>query len=171
MKRSSMTRGFFSVFILVGCLIAGMGNMLHGQEPSKTENSGKDAQLEIWLQNMTAPLITAGFWLSYNPSQITVLGVEVFDDSDLPGPWNHTMTKKLANPNGAGSYLVTLGNLANVTPDKNDEIKLAQVRFHCKGDCDKPITITTISGFDTVVADQGHVYDSELTPFSFIIDY
>ena len=171
MKRTSMIRTFSLVVILAGFLIAGISDILHGQEPSKTENTGKNAPVEIWLQNMTAPLITAGFWLSYNPSQIIISGLEVFDDSDLPGPWDHTMTKKLENPNGEGSYLVTLGNLANVTPDKNGEIKLAQVRFRCKGNCDEPITITTISGFDTVVGDEGHVFDYELTPFSFIVNY
>ena len=62
--------------------------------------------------------------MSYNRAHITVSSVEIFDDGDLPGPWDHAMTKKLENPKGSGTYLVTLGNLANVEPDKNDEVKL-----------------------------------------------
>ena len=171
MKRPAMISTISVAFVLIGFLISGVGDILYGQEPSKTENPGKDAQVEIWLQGITAPLITAGFWLSYNPAQTTVAAVKVFDDSDLPGPWDHAMTKKHEKPDGSGTYLVTLGNLANVQPDKNGEIKLAQVRFHCNGDCVEPITIKTILGFDTVVGDEGRVYDSELTPFSFIINY
>ena len=171
MKRSAMIRSTSVAFVLMGFLISGVGDILYGQEPSKTENPGKDAQVEIWLQGITAPLITAGFWLSYNPTQTIITAVEVYDDSDLPGPWDHAMTKKLENPDGSGTYLVTLGNLANVDPDKTAEIKLAQVRFRCNGDCVEPITIKTILGFDTVVGDEGRVYDSELTPFSFKINY
>ena len=126
MKGPIMTRTICVTFVLIGFLISSIVDSLHGQEPSKTESSGKDAQVEIWLQGITAPLITAGFWLSYNPSKIIVSGVEVFDDSDLPGPWDHAMTKKLENPDGPGTYLVTLGNLANVDPDQNAEIKLAK---------------------------------------------
>ena len=170
MRIPAVIRTCSVTFIFMGFLISGIGNTLHGQEPSKAENPGKDTQLEIWLQGISEPLVTAGFWLRYNPSQTIVSSVEVYDDSDLPGPWDHAMTKKLEKPDGSGTYLVTLGNLGNVQPDKNDEIKLAQVRFRCKGDCDEPITITTIVGFDTVVGDEGHVYDAELAPFSFIIN-
>ena len=120
---------------------------------------------------MAYALITAGFWLKFNPAQMVVSSLEVYDDSDIPGPWDHAMTKKLENPDGSGTYLVTLGNLANVDPDQNAQIKLAKVRFRCKGDCGDPITISTIAGFDTVVGDEGRVYDSELPPFSFIINY
>ena len=171
MKRPAMIPTLSVAVILVGFMISGFGDSLHAKEHSKEKNLGKDAQVEIWLQGIVAPLITAGFWISFNPAQTTVAAVEVFDDADLPGPWDHAMTKKLENPEGAGTYLVTLGNLANVDPDKNDEIKLAQVRFSCRGDCDQPITIKTILGFDTVVSDQGRVYDTDLAPFSFIINY
>ena len=171
MKRPAIISTISVTFVLMGFLISGVGDSLHGQEPSKTENPGKDAQVEIWLQGITKPLITAGFWISYNPAQTIVSAVEVFDDADLPGPWDHAMTKKHENPDGPGTYLVTLGNLANVDPDKNGEIKLAQVRFSCKGDCTEPITIKTILGFDTVVGDEGRVYDSQLAPFSFKINY
>ncbi len=171
MKRFAMIRTISAVFVLMGFLIFGVGDILYGQEPSTMETTGKDAQVEIWLQGLTAPLITAGFWISYNPAQTTVAAVEAFDDADLPGPWDHAMTKKHEKPDGPGTYLLTLGNLANVDPDKNGEIKLAQVRFSCKGDCVEPLTIKTILGFDTVVGDEGRVYDSELAPFSFKINY
>jgi hypothetical protein len=170
MKRLATLSTLSVAVVLIGFLVSGFGNRLHGKEPSKTDNPGTETQVEIWLEGIPAPLITAGFWMSYNPTQIMVSSVKVFDDADLPGPWDHAMTKKLENPEGTGTYLVTLGNLANVDPDKNDEIKLAQVRLHCKGNCVEPITIKTILGFDTVVGDEGRVYDSELAPFSFTIN-
>ena len=170
MKRPSMIRIVAFAVVLIGFLITGVGDGLNGKEPSTTEKPGKEAQVEIWLEGIPSPLITAGFWMSYNPAQMAVSSVKVFDDADLPGPWDHAMTKKLENPEGAGTYLVTLGNLANVEPDKNNEIKLAQVSLRCKGNCAEPITIKTILGFDTVVGDEGRVYDSDLTPFSFKIN-
>ena len=170
MKRPAIIRTVSVAVVLIGFLVSGVGNRLNGKEPSKTEESGKETQVEIWLQGIRAPLLTAGFWMSYNPAQIMVSSVEVFDDSDLPGPWDHTMTKKRESPDGSGTYLVTLGNLANVDPDENAEIKLGQVRLRCKGDCAEPITIKTILGFDAVVGDERRVYESELAPFSFKIN-
>ena len=80
MKRPALISTISVAFVLMGFLLSGVGDSLHGQEPSKTENPGKDAQVEIWLQGITAPLITAGFWLSYNPAQTTISSVEVYED-------------------------------------------------------------------------------------------
>jgi hypothetical protein len=170
MKRPAMIGTLSVAVVLIGFLISGMGDRLHGSEPTKTENSGQETEVEIWLQGISGPLLTAGFWMNYNPAQILVSAVDVFDDADLPGPWDHAMTKKSENPDGTGTYLVTLGNLSNVEPDKKAEIKLAKVRLRCKENCPEPITIKTILGFDTVVGDEGRVYDSELLPFSFKIN-
>lgn len=170
MKRPVMINTLTIAVVLIGFLISGIGDRLYGSEPTKAENSGQKTEVEIWLQGIPGPLLTAGFWMSYDPAQIMVSSVEVFDDADLPGPWDHAMTKKSENPEGTGTYLVTLGNLSNVEPDKNSEIKLAKVLLRCKDNCPEPITIKTILGFDTVVGDEGRVYDSELPPFSFKIN-
>ena len=122
----------------------------------------KEAEADVWLKGVTEDIITAGFWLSYDASQVTIVSVEIYDGSVLPGPWDRNMSKKVGNPSGKGTYLVTVGNLANVKPDKNTDVIIARIKYLCKDKCTKPMTFTTIQGFDTVVGNSGKVYDPEI---------
>ena len=137
-------------------------------EKERAEDPNKEAEVDIWLRNMHEPLITAGFWITHDPSKVSITGSEIYDNSDLPGPWDHSMTSKVINPDGQGTYMVIVGNLSNVEPDKNSEIMVAKVRLLCKGKCTAPIKVSTIPGFDTVVGDSGHVYDPEIKLVTFI---
>ena len=123
---------------------------------------GKEAEIDIWLKGVPEEIITAGFWISYDPSQASIVSVDIYDGSVLKGPWDSSMTKKVENPSGKGTYLVTAGNLSNVKPDKNSDVIIGKVKYQCKEKCSKPITITTIKGFDTVVGGEGKVYDPEI---------
>ncbi len=123
---------------------------------------GKEAEIDIWLKGVPEEIITAGFWISYDSSQMSIVSVDIYDGSVLKGPWDSSMTKKVENPSGNGTYLVTAGNLANVKPDKNSDVIIGKIKYLCKDKCTKPITITTIKGFDTVVGGEGKVYDSEI---------
>ena len=123
---------------------------------------GKEAEIDIWLKGVPEEIITAGFWISYDPSQASIVSVEIYDGSVLKGPWDRSMTKKVENPSGKGTFLVTVGNLANVKPDKKSDVIIAKVKYLCKDKCTKPITLTTIQGFDTVVGNSGKVYDAEI---------
>jgi hypothetical protein len=122
----------------------------------------KEAEIDIWLKGVKEEIITAGFWISYDPSQVTLVSVEIYDGSVLKGPWDNSMTRKVENPTGKGNYLVTVGNLANVKPDKNSDVIIGKIKYLCKDKCTKPFTITTIKGFDTVVGGEGKVYDPEI---------
>lgn len=123
---------------------------------------GKEAAIDIWLKGVPEEIITAGFWISYDPSQVSIISVEIYDGSVLKGPWDSSMTKKVENPSGKGTYLVTAGNLSNVKPDKSGDVIIGKIKYVCKDKCTKPITITTIKGFDTVVGGEGKVYDPEI---------
>jgi hypothetical protein len=123
---------------------------------------GKEAEVDIWLKGVPEEIITAGFWLSYDPSQVSIVSAEIYDGSVLKGPWDGSMTKKVENPSGKGTYLVTVGNLANVKPDKKGDVIIGKIKYLCKDKCTKPITLITIQGFDTVVGGEGKVYDPEI---------
>lgn len=123
---------------------------------------GKEAAIDIWLKGVKEEIITAGFWVSYDSSEVTIVSVEIYDGSVLKGPWDGSMSKKVENPSGKGTYLVTVGNLSNVKPDKNGDVIIGKITYRCKDKCTKPITLTTIKGFDTVVGGEGKVYDPEI---------
>ena len=75
------------------------------------------------------------------------------------------MTKKVENPGGnKGAYLVTVGNLTNVKPDKDSAVIVGKIKYLCKDKCTKPIELRMIEGFDTVVGNSGKVYDAEIKP-------
>jgi hypothetical protein len=129
-------------------------------EQKAPKDLGKEAEIDIWLKNVPEEIITAGFWISYDPTQVSIASAEIYDGSVLKGPWDRSMTKKVENPGGKGTYLVTVGNLANVKPDKKGDVIIGKVKYLCNDKCTKPITLTTIQGFDTVVGGGGKVYDS-----------
>ena len=131
-------------------------------DPKAPKGLGKDAEIDIWLKGVPEEIITAGFWIAYDPSEVTTLSVDIYDGSVLKGPWDSSMSKKVENPSGKGTYLVTVGNLSNVKPDKNGDVIIGKIKYACKDKCKKPITIKTIKGFDTVVGGEGKVYDPEI---------
>lgn len=131
-------------------------------DPKAPKGLGKDAEIDIWLKGVPEEIITAGFWISYDPAQVTTVSVDIYDGSVLKGPWDSSMSKKVENPSGKGTYLVTVGNLANVKPDKSGDVIIGKIKYVCKEKCTKPIIITTIKGFDTVVGGEGKVYDPEI---------
>ena len=134
---------------------------------------GKEVDVDIWLHDTPEPLISAGFWITYDPSKVSIVSVDVYDGSVLPGPWDREMTKKVKDARGPGTYKVFCAHLSLVAPDKNRDIIIAKVRFLCKDKCDTPITISTISKvvprFDTVVGDSVYVYDPKIKPITITI--
>ena len=131
-------------------------------DPKAPKGLGKDAEIDIWLKGVPEEIITAGLWIAYDPSEVTTIFVDIYDGSVLKGPWDSSMSKKVENPSGKGTYLVTVGNLSNVKPDKNGDVIIGKIKYVCKDKCKKPITIKTIKGFDTVVGGEGKVYDPEI---------
>jgi hypothetical protein len=142
-------------------------------EKEGIKSKSKEVDVDIWLHDVPKPLISAGFWITYDHLQVSIVSVKVYDDNDLPGPWDGTSTKKQKDVNIPGTYKVFCLNMGNVKPDKKGGIIIAKVRFLCKGKCNKPITIITdsVPGFSTVVGGiDGHVYDSKIKPVSFTIN-
>lgn len=131
------------------------------------DSQGQGKEIAIQLNDVPEQLLTAGFLITYDPSNVSIANVDVHDGSALTGPWDRDMTKKYQDANGPGTYMVACGNLGNATPDSDSTINLAKVRFTCNGNCDSSITISTIPGFNTVGgANSGHIYDSSIKPIT-----
>ena len=133
------------------------------------EGSGNQMEVDIRLSDVPEKLITSGFMIQYDPSQMNITGADVYDGSSLSGPWDSDMTNKVPNPSGPGTYMVIVGNLGSVAPDQNDTINIARLYGSCTGNCE--FTITPVPNFDTSVGNSSTVYDGKMGPTKFTLDY
>lgn len=131
------------------------------------EGAGGQMEVDIRLSDVPEKLITSGFMLTYDPSQMQIIGADIYDGSVLAGPWDSSMTNKVANPSGPGSYMVIVGNLGSVTPDESSNINIARVRVNCTGNCDGTLTVTPVPDFATMVGNSSTVYDAKMPPSQF----
>ena len=135
-----------------------------------TGGSGNQMEVDVRLSDVPEKLITGGFVINYDPAQMSILGADAYDGTGLTGPWDSAMTNKVANSSGPGTYMVIVGNLASVAPDENSTINIARLHINCTGNCDAPITITPVPGFDTLVGNSSTVYDGKMPPTPFKIN-
>ena len=131
--------------------------------------SGNQMEVDIRLSDVPEKLITSGFMIRYDPSQMNITGADVYDGSSLSGPWDSDMTNKVPNPSGPGTYMVIVGNLGSVAPDQNDTINIARLYGSCTGNCE--FTIAPVPNFDTSVGNSSTVYDGKMEPTKFTFDY
>jgi hypothetical protein len=106
------------------------------------------------------PLITAGFWLVFDTSQVLVTNVAAAD-GEVPGPWDPGFTSKVPDPAGSGTYFLAVGQFGTVAVDA--VIPLADVELCCQGSGVSQIIVQTIPNFDTVVGDTT-VWDPQISP-------
>lgn len=134
-----------------------------------TKDMGKEITLDVWVKDVPEDLITTGFLLTYDPSKVNIVKVQVYDDSDLPGPWDKEMTRNQNVASRPGTYMVLVGNLGCVKPDKKGDIIIAKVQFTCQEKCTNPIEIKPVKDFNTVVGCEGKVFDTTIKPATFTI--
>jgi hypothetical protein len=133
-----------------------------------TVSPGDAFDVDIWINDVPEDLITAGFIVEYDASQLSVTGGDAYDGS-LPGPWDSSMTNKVANPSGPGTYMVIVGNLASISPDAGGDISIAKLTFEGASPGDATVTLKTVPNFDTVVGDSATIYDSEIASKTFTV--
>jgi hypothetical protein len=131
------------------------------------EGTGGQMEVDIRLSEVPEKLITSGFMLTYDPSRMEVIGADIYDGSVLAGPWDSSMTNKVVNPSGPGTYMVIVGNLGSVTPDERSNINIARLNVQCTGSCDGTFTVTPVPDFATMVGNSSTVYDSKMPPSQF----
>ena len=121
-------------------------------------------EVDIWINDVPEQLITAATYLSFDPLQVSILSGTIYD------PWDREMSRIVPNPDGPGSYMVIVGNLGNVTPDRDGDIAIAKLRLACVSNCNVEITVQTVPGFDSVVGSGGITYDDSIAPNVFTIE-
>jgi len=124
-----------------------------------------EVEVDIWINDVPVNLITAAIYLEFDAAQMNILSADIYDDL-----WDGAMTRSIANPQGPGSYGVTVGSLSSVTPDRGGDIPIARFRFDCVENCNVQITVKTVPDFDSVVGNDGITYDPSIIPNVFSIE-
>ena len=121
-------------------------------------------EIDVWLHDVPEPLITAGFWVESDTSQMRIISADIYSE-----PWDAGMSQTVKDPKDPGTFMVRVGNLSTVLPDSEDNIIIAKVQLQCISSDDTVITLTPIPGFDTVVGDSAGVYDLDIMPHTITI--
>ena len=108
------------------------------------------------------PLITAGFWLSFDPTKVYINSSAAYDGSVSPNLWDPGFTGVIDEPAGPGTWFITVGNFATVPIG---DLRIVDVELCTLTDATGLSTVIcqTIPGFDTVVGDTT-VWDQQITP-------
>jgi len=56
---------------------------------------GEEVDVDIWINDVPMELISAGFWIVYDPSMVSIVSVDIYNAFDLPGPWNPDLSVKV----------------------------------------------------------------------------
>jgi len=121
--------------------------------------------IDVWLNDVPEPLLSAGFYLDYDPSEASILEVKGYDGSDLPGPWQPPITA-VAEPDGPGTYFVATYNLDGAELDAEGDIIVAQFKIRCNAPGYSPFIVSTVPVYDTVVGESETVFDPVIAPLS-----
>lgn len=152
-------------------------DVLEQRNPGGSSNSRKtwddewiiggagEVEVDIWINDVPENLITAAIYLEFDPSQISILSADIYDDI-----WDGAMSRPQPNPNGPGSYAVTVGDLSSVAPDRDGDLPIARFQFSCVENCNVQITVNTVPGFASVVGNSGTTYDLSIAPNVFTIE-
>ena len=122
---------------------------------------GDTVEVDIWISGMSEPLLTSGLRVLFDATVLTVEHASAFDDMDLPGSWDHLMTRKAPNPRGPG-YLFACGNLSGTSQDGGNDVLIARLTFRCVSPGETLISLGTIPDFDSIVGYSGTLYDASL---------
>jgi hypothetical protein len=145
-------------------------NSLKTFDDEWTMEVGGEVELDIWVNDVPFALLSGGFWIEYDPSKVSIVSVDVYDGfNGPPGPWEVAFTLKVPDAGGPGTYLVAVSPpLIPAAPDGDGDLIIGKIRFHCESEGDAIITISTIPGLDTFVADTT-VFDHDMFPNQIVI--
>jgi hypothetical protein len=137
--------------------------------PELTVEVGDCFFMDIWLDDVPEPLITAGFFIVQDPSLANIIDVAVYDGELNPDIWDPGSTYKVPDADGPGTYMLAVLQFSTVSPD---DVKIGQAEICAIAEGVNTITISTVPGFQTVVAltDEIVVYDPEIVPHSITVN-
>jgi hypothetical protein len=108
-----------------------------------TISPGKSFTIDIWAIDVPESLVSSGFFMTYDPSQI-IISVQAYS------PWIDFF---IVPPDffGPGSYVQLLDSSDCVVPDAGGDVILARIWVYCKLVGSSTISISSILAFDTTV--------------------
>ena len=106
----------------------GWGTSLKTWDEARTQNIGEEVLVDIWINDVpNDSLITAGFYLMYEPSS-TIINAEVYDGTNgPPGPWDPGGTTIIPNMGGPGTYFVGVVNFNLAFVDVGGDIIIGRL--------------------------------------------
>ena len=140
-------------------------NSLKTWDEEWTLNPWEEVEIDIWVNDLPAGLSTCGFWITYDPSCLELLSIEVYHSPITT--WDPGFTGYVDQPAGPGTYMVTVGEFAVAPIDDDGDILLSKIVIApIGGNTDCNFTIQTIPEFDTSVGgvDGVTVFDPQVTP-------
>ena len=155
------------MFILAFALISGKAIAIQYNtdiSPELTIEVGECFYMDVKLDDVPEPLVTAGFFIVHDASLALIADVAVYDGELNPDIWDPGFTHKVPDAAGPGTYFLACGNFGTVSPD---DVRIAKVEICAITEGVNTITISTIPDFQTVVAllpEEIVVYDSEILP-------
>ena len=93
-----------------------------------TVHAGDEIVIDIWLNDIPRDeLITAGFYLMFEPSD-TIINVEIYDGvHGPPGPWDPGFTSTISNPAGEGTFVAYCGNFFTAPLDAEGDVIIGRL--------------------------------------------
>jgi hypothetical protein len=123
---------------------------------------GDTFSVDVWASDVPESLLSGGFMMEYNPSQLRITNMQAYDGVDITGPWDGYSTFKGPDASGPGSYMVALLQLACAELDEGGDVVLAKATFQrlAAGSSDITVEPVPLEGFETIVGcDSGTNYD------------
>ena len=85
----------------------GWSDSLKTWDAEYSVNVGDTVEFDLWLGDENVEgFVMAGFWASYDSSQLSMFDVEAYDGVSFPGPWDSAMTSIVPDAGGPGTYIV-----------------------------------------------------------------
>ena len=129
----------------------------------------EEVSIDIWLNDCPENMLTSGFFISYDPSLVSLVKVEAYDNNYLLGSWDPGFTTLVDVVPDAFMFVLAQLGAPGVGPDEDGDVILGRVRFRCLAEGDVNINVGPIPGFDTNVSINASFYDPQITPNDIII--
>ena len=119
MGNSTVSHGALSyrVDVLEQGNLGGLDESLKTFDDEVTVTPSETVEIDVWLHDVPQELLTAGFWVEFNPEQVQITSVDVYDGSTSPGPWDPGFTNIIPDADGPGTFFVTCGHFSCAVPE------------------------------------------------------
>lgn len=141
--------------------------------------AGTQVTIDVQVNDVSLPLISAGVSLVYDPDMITVISSSIYDSEEIAREdggtnWDPELSNTidmgpLTVPyEGLNGYTVLCGELDLVSP-LNGDIPVARFVLECQDPGDAEVMFMPSIDVDTVVGEGGIVFDGDIVPNTVII--